>query len=111
MNRAETVEKFEKIIKAQGKGAPKRIEALVSAASAGNAAAKAELEKVFECKMTSMLDLWDILTAATNLMTPGELKQMELKATQKLNAGVSSIHDADIYLSSHTSIDNKEATP
>lgn len=109
MNRVETVEKFEKIIKAQGKDAPKRIEALVSAASAGNAAAQAELEKVFERKMTSMLDLWNILTAATNLMTPGELKQTELEATQKLNAGVSPVQDADIYLSSNTPSDNKEA--
>lgn len=92
------IAEFEAIIKSQGLNAPKRIITLATSASAGNAAAKTEIEGIFKFQIKNMLDYWQIIQAASNLMSRIEIKNMESETLQALNAGHSAMHDADAYL-------------
>ena len=89
---------YEEIIRSHGASAPKRFEVLATSASAGNVAAKEELERLTGSRISSMLDIWEIITAATNLMSKGEVYQMEAEAQQALNARHNVKGDADAYL-------------
>lgn len=85
-------------IKADGAGAPKRWMTLSASAMAGNAAAMAEIESTFGIKVKSMLDLFNVNSAAASLMSKSELAQVESESAQKLKAHVDPEHEADAYL-------------
>ena len=89
---------YEAVIRSHGAGAAKRFEALATSASAGNASAKKELERLTGKEITSMLDIWEIISAATSLMTKGEIWHMEANAQTALHSGRDAKGDADAYL-------------
>lgn len=94
---------YEAIIRSHGAGAAKRFEALATSASAGNTAAKEELERLTGTQIATMLDIWNIISAAANIMTKGEVWQMESNAQAALHSGHSAKSDADEYLANRLS--------
>lgn len=85
-------------IKEYGLGAPKRWMILAGSAVAGNAAAKAKIETTFGIASASMLDFWNVMGAASDLMSSTELATVAAESEQKLNAGVDPEKEGDEYL-------------
>lgn len=85
-------------IKEYGKGAPERWMTLAASAMAGNAAAKTKIESTFKLEVKSMLDLYNVMSAASELMSRDELATVAAESEQKLNAGVNPEGEADEYL-------------
>lgn len=101
MERKEILQQREAItqkIKSDGEGAPERWMTLAASAMAGNAAAMAEIESSFGIKVKSMLDLYNVTSAAASLMSKSELAKLGNESAQKLEAPADPEHEADAYL-------------
>ena len=85
-------------IEAQGIGAPTRWIELATSAMAGNKAAKAECAELLGREVKTMLDLYNIQSAAFDVATPGERRRSESSAIRALNTGHSAKNDANAYL-------------
>ena len=85
-------------IEAQGIGAPTRWIELATSAMAGNKAAKAECAELLGREVKTMLDLYNIQSAAFDVATPGERRRSESSALRALNTGHSAKNDANAYL-------------
>ena len=91
-------EELIKKIKAEGIGAGKKWMTIAGSATAGNQAAKAECARLLGRDVENMGDYWQIMSAAREVMTPGEMNMIAGEAQQALNAGKSAVNDADAYL-------------
>lgn len=85
-------------IKDDGVGAGKKWMVIAGSATAGNQAAKAECARLLGRDAENLGDYWQIMSAARELMTPGEMNQFACETQQALNAGKNPINDADEYL-------------
>lgn len=81
-------------IKAEGEGAGIKWETIATAAMANHPAARAEAERMLGHKITSLLDLYDLQSAARMAMSYGEQLQADAVAVQDANAGVCSASKA-----------------
>lgn len=87
-----------KKIKAEGIGAGMKWMTVAGSAMAGNKAAKAECAKLLGRDVENMGDYWQIMSAARETMTDGEMAKMAGDAQQALAAGKTAAGDADAYL-------------
>lgn len=85
-------------IKAEGIGAGKKWMTIAGSAMAGNQAAKEECARLLNRDVESMGDYWQIMSAARENMTLGEMAMAAGEAQQTLNAGKSAANEADAYL-------------
>ena len=85
-------------IKADGIGAASKWMTIAGSAMAGNAQAKAECVRLIGREVENMGDYWQIMSAAGELMSPGEMAKMTGEAQQALVAGKSAANDANEYL-------------
>lgn len=85
-------------IKAEGIGAGEKWMTIAGSAMAGNKAAKAECARLLGRDVENMGDYWQIMSAARETMTDGEMAMVAGEAQQALTAGKNAINDADEYL-------------
>ena len=82
-------------IKEYGKGAPQRWMTIAASAVAGNTAAKSKIESTFGLEIKSMLDLYNVMCAASSLMSRTELTA---DAAESKNVRADPAGEADEYL-------------
>lgn len=92
--RAEIKEK----ILAEGQGAPEKWVVTVTSAMSGNQKAKAACEELIGRPIESMLDLWNIQSAAYDAASKGEQALLNAQAEQNAKAMHDTTNDANAYL-------------
>lgn len=85
-------------IRAEGIGSGKKWMTMAGSAMAGNKTAQAECARLLGRDVESIGDYWQIMSAASEIMTPGEMSMVAGEAAQALAAGKSAANDADAYL-------------
>ena len=92
------VQRIAEIIKSFGAGAPTKYAEIATSAFAGNANAKAEIERLIGRPVETMLDVYEVLSAAYDVMAPTEASANHNRAEQRLSVLHDPKHDADAYL-------------